>query len=611
MVESPVIHVIVPSATVPASRASPCPARRPARGARTPPSDPTGENAFVVTRSPALAAPRRAASASTTPGTPACTPGGGRTNTPTCPRRPPGATARSQEQAVPGRRLHGQRLLRQHHRVPRVHGHDARAQSDPGTCAPATAKRSRRPARRSARRRRGRTRLLETRSRTRAGNGFSTSSRLPMRNGLAMASDPPHLVPECARPPVYANPRAGASDLSTLRHRVRRGGQLARHGRRGRQRTRVVDGRPGGAPGDAASAVAAEVLLARRSSPPTSGRSANAARRHVRPRAGRPRLVAGLCPRWYVRCGPVRPPWSWRSTRPHALRSRRSGRPLPSYRVVEHGAGTSDAVAAFASAQGWPLVLKAARGGYDGKGVWPVADEAEAAASSRTSTAGSSSRSSSRSMRSSRSWSARRPSGDTAAWPAVETAQVGGVCREVLVPGRLPRGRRGGVGASESGSPRSPAPWRHGGRALLVGRPPPGQRGGHTAAQLRALDDRGIRHVTVREPRPRRAGPAPGIHRAPIRPVASVNVFGGPAGEDPFRLLAHGLGHRGCPRAPLWQGAAAGTQTGTRDRLRRRPRRLAPGPGRRRSHSAARARRHDRADESGDDTGVPRRWSRS
>src|SRR6185437_9198171 len=32
---------------------------------------------------------------------------------------------------------------------------------------------------------------------------------------------------------------------------------------------------------------------------------------------------------------------------------------------------------------------------------------------------------------------ARRPSGASAAWPAVETAQVGGVCREVLIPGRL------------------------------------------------------------------------------------------------------------------------------------------------------------------------------
>ena len=33
----------------------------------------------------------------------------------------------------------------------------------------------------------------------------------------------------------------------------------------------------------------------------------------------------------------------------------------------------------------------------------------------------------------------RSPSGASAAWPAVETAQVDGVCREVLVPGRLAR----------------------------------------------------------------------------------------------------------------------------------------------------------------------------
>ena len=32
---------------------------------------------------------------------------------------------------------------------------------------------------------------------------------------------------------------------------------------------------------------------------------------------------------------------------------------------------------------------------------------------------------------------ARRPGGDTVVWPAVETAQVEGVCREVLLPGTL------------------------------------------------------------------------------------------------------------------------------------------------------------------------------
>src|ERR1700722_12986709 len=37
-------------------------------------------------------------------------------------------------------------------------------------------------------------------------------------------------------------------------------------------------------------------------------------------------------------------------------------------------------IEAFGAVHGWPLVLKASRGGYDGKGVWPVADMAAAAA---------------------------------------------------------------------------------------------------------------------------------------------------------------------------------------------------------------------------------------
>ena len=76
------------------------------------------------------------------------------------------------------------------------------------------------------------------------------------------------------------------------------------------------------------------------------------------------------------------------------------------------------------------------------------------------------------------------------AWPAVETAQVGGVCREVLVPGRLAPdvvdaaaalGQKvaeiaGAVGvmAVELFSSRGPAPR---------------QRGGDPAPQLGTLDD--------------------------------------------------------------------------------------------------------------------------
>ena len=57
-----------------------------------------------------------------------------------------------------------------------------------------------------------------------------------------------------------------------------------------------------------------------------------------------------------------------------------AGVPVPAYLVVDEGPDALSAVEAFAAGHGgWPIVLKAARGGYDGKGVWPVADRDEAA----------------------------------------------------------------------------------------------------------------------------------------------------------------------------------------------------------------------------------------
>ncbi len=56
-----------------------------------------------------------------------------------------------------------------------------------------------------------------------------------------------------------------------------------------------------------------------------------------------------------------------------------AGVPVPAYLVVDEGPDAVDAVEGFAAAHGWPVMVKAARGGYDGKGVWPVADRAEAA----------------------------------------------------------------------------------------------------------------------------------------------------------------------------------------------------------------------------------------
>ena len=93
---------------------------------------------------------------------------------------------------------------------------------------------------------------------------------------------------------------------------------------------------------------------------------------------------------------------------------------------------TADEVASFAARHGWPVVLKAARGGYDGRGVVVAGDLSQAAAT----------------LDGNR-WVAeahvdlamelavvvvRRPSGEVVAYPVVETVQEDGMCREVVMP---------------------------------------------------------------------------------------------------------------------------------------------------------------------------------
>src|SRR5919205_3647403 len=55
------------------------------------------------------------------------------------------------------------------------------------------------------------------------------------------------------------------------------------------------------------------------------------------------------------------------------------GVPCPEF-VVLDPAAPSATVEAFAEETGWPVVLKATRGGYDGKGVWVCASSMEASA---------------------------------------------------------------------------------------------------------------------------------------------------------------------------------------------------------------------------------------
>jgi 5-(carboxyamino)imidazole ribonucleotide synthase len=96
---------------------------------------------------------------------------------------------------------------------------------------------------------------------------------------------------------------------------------------------------------------------------------------------------------------------------------------------------TAREVAAFAERTGWPVVLKAPRGGYDGKGVQVVLDENGAAESlGRAGLAALLVESYVAFSRELAVQVARSPLGQAVAYPVVETVQVDGVCREVIAP---------------------------------------------------------------------------------------------------------------------------------------------------------------------------------
>jgi 5-(carboxyamino)imidazole ribonucleotide synthase len=115
-----------------------------------------------------------------------------------------------------------------------------------------------------------------------------------------------------------------------------------------------------------------------------------------------------------------------------------AGIPVPAHRVLE--GHDPAAVEAFAVEHGWPVVVKAVRGGYDGRGVWTVAGAEEAADTCRRAASAGTALLVEELVVIESELAvlvARRPGGQTRTWPVVESAQVDGVCREVLVPGDL------------------------------------------------------------------------------------------------------------------------------------------------------------------------------
>jgi 5-(carboxyamino)imidazole ribonucleotide synthase len=114
-----------------------------------------------------------------------------------------------------------------------------------------------------------------------------------------------------------------------------------------------------------------------------------------------------------------------------AMRERVSalGLPGPRFAVVSD----LDDVREFAAGTGWPVVLKAVSGGYDGQGVWVCETPGDAAdvlaygvallAEEYVPFA-----------RELAILVARSPAGQGAAYPVVQTVQQDGICREVLAP---------------------------------------------------------------------------------------------------------------------------------------------------------------------------------
>ncbi|MDG4763860.1 5-(carboxyamino)imidazole ribonucleotide synthase [Solwaraspora sp. WMMD406] len=131
------------------------------------------------------------------------------------------------------------------------------------------------------------------------------------------------------------------------------------------------------------------------------------------------------------------------------------GVPVPRWRRI---AGR-DELAAFGADVGWPVVVKTARGGYDGRGVWVLSspdglaaagidpasagsEQGAGAGSARGSAAGSASAAdpeliAEERVRLTRELAvqvARSPFGQIAVYPVVQTVQRDGICVEVLAP---------------------------------------------------------------------------------------------------------------------------------------------------------------------------------
>lgn len=118
-------------------------------------------------------------------------------------------------------------------------------------------------------------------------------------------------------------------------------------------------------------------------------------------------------------------------------RMRELGVACPAFAVAD----TSEALAAFGEEQGWPIIAKTSRGGYDGKGVWkldgpheaglPFEDLPETSAGERVRIVAEEFIDFARELS---VIVVRSPSGQVVAYPISETIQDNGICVETVTP---------------------------------------------------------------------------------------------------------------------------------------------------------------------------------
>ncbi|WP_433870028.1 5-(carboxyamino)imidazole ribonucleotide synthase [Saccharopolyspora sp. CA-218241] len=109
------------------------------------------------------------------------------------------------------------------------------------------------------------------------------------------------------------------------------------------------------------------------------------------------------------------------------------GLPVPPFAEI----CSVDDVLAFGAEHGWPCVLKTARGGYDGRGVWLLDGPEQARETVAELLAGGAVLLAEQRVALRRELAAlvaRSPFGQGAVWPLVETVQQDGICVQVLAP---------------------------------------------------------------------------------------------------------------------------------------------------------------------------------